>query len=321
MIWAYYIELSRHMWADKTAKKDYFYLPKGSVGDLYGYNEENQIDVETWDKIIAYLAKLRFNTAVIDLGDQIAWESHPEICAPGEWTKEFFKTKLDEIRALGITPIPKLNFSACHDTWLKEYRRTVGSDIYRKVCADLIDEAIELFEKPALFHLGLDEETSVGCHMHSEAIVIRGPELLWHDYRFLFDCCFKKGVQPWMWADYFWDRNELFIKNVSKEIMLSNWYYHSFFEYKEDSWLKRSMDAYIALDKLGYEQITTGSTVNGVNNCMFETMTHCKENCNSIKGYMTASWYATMPDELLSLKNDAFRFYRGRELVYPESLL
>ena len=31
MIWAYYIELSRHMWADETAKKDYFYLPKGSV--------------------------------------------------------------------------------------------------------------------------------------------------------------------------------------------------------------------------------------------------------------------------------------------------
>ena len=24
MIWAYYIELSRHMWADETAKKDYF---------------------------------------------------------------------------------------------------------------------------------------------------------------------------------------------------------------------------------------------------------------------------------------------------------
>lgn len=50
MIWAYYIELSRHMWADETAKKDYFYLPKGSVGDLYGYNEENQVDVETWDE-------------------------------------------------------------------------------------------------------------------------------------------------------------------------------------------------------------------------------------------------------------------------------
>ena len=105
MIWVYYIELSRHMWADETAKKDYFYLPKGSVGDLYDYNEENQVDVETWDEIIAYLAKTKFNTAVIDLGDQIAWESHPEICAPGAWTKEFFKTKLDEIRALGIVSL------------------------------------------------------------------------------------------------------------------------------------------------------------------------------------------------------------------------
>lgn len=105
MIWVYYIELSRHVWADETAKKDYFYLPKGSVGDLYDYNEENQVDVETWDEIIAYLAKTKFNTAVIDLGDQIAWVSHPEICAPGAWTKEFFKTKLGEIRALGIVSL------------------------------------------------------------------------------------------------------------------------------------------------------------------------------------------------------------------------
>jgi len=322
MIWAYYIELSRHMWADASAEKRYIYLPNGSQGDLYGYNESNQIDVDTWDRMMKFLAAHKFNTVVIDLGDQVKWETHPEICAPNAWTKEYTKQKLDEIRALGITPIPKMNFSSCHDAWLKEYGRMVGTSIYRNVCRDLIEEAIELFDKPELFHLGLDEETSVECHGFREEIIIRGEKLLWEDYHFLMDCCFKKGVRPWMWADYFWDRNELFVKNVSKEVLLSNWYYESFVEYKTESWIKRSMEAYERLNKYGYDQIPTGSTCSGNNTSMYQTMIHCRAKVdeNHLLGYMTAPWIPTMPDEIYTLENEAFRMLRARQQVYPETL-
>jgi len=317
MIWAYYIEVSRHMWHDGSVPEDGLY-PSGN----FGYNESNQFDLPTFEEIVKFLAQHKFNTVVLDLGDAIKWESHPEICAPNALDKAFFKQKLDELRAMGLTPIPKLNFSSCHDTWLKEYRRMVGSTIYRKVCRDLIEEAIELFDKPEYFHLGLDEETSEGCHMHSEAMVIRGEKLLWDDYHFFMDCCFNKGVRPWMWADYFWDRSELFVKNVSKEVLISNWYYHHFVHYKEEYWLSRAQDAFVNLAKYGYEQVPTFATFNGDHTTGYETMLHCKTNIDSklIKGYMTASWLPTMPDEIYSHKNECYRLFRGRQLVYPETL-
>ena len=64
------------------------------------------------------------------------------------------------LRALGIEPLPKLNFSTCHDAWLGPYSRMVSTPAYYDVCRDLIDEVAELFGGPRFFHLGMDEETA-----------------------------------------------------------------------------------------------------------------------------------------------------------------
>lgn len=102
------------------------------------------------------------------------------------------KQKLDEIRAKGMVPIPKLNFSCCHHTWLKEYRRMVSTPIYYQVCADLIREVCELFDYPELFHLGMDEE-NVGNQRFRECVHIRRGDLLWHDLYFYFREVEKHG--------------------------------------------------------------------------------------------------------------------------------
>ena len=41
----------------------------------------------------------------------------------GSWEPDRFREELRRLRGLGIEPIPKLNFSGCHDLWLKDYSR------------------------------------------------------------------------------------------------------------------------------------------------------------------------------------------------------
>ena len=68
------------------------------------------------------------------------------------------RAEVKRLREMGLEPIPKLNFSTCHDTWLGPYARMVSTPKYYEVAKDLIAETIELFDKPRLFHLGMDEE-------------------------------------------------------------------------------------------------------------------------------------------------------------------
>ena len=169
MMWAYLIHLSMHMWEDETSKGRGLYVPKT-------YRETNDVDLRVWDSTVKYLGEHKYNTLLIDVGDAVKYERHPEISAPDAWDKDFFKKKLDEIRALGMTPIPKLNFSTGHDAWLKEYSRMVSSSIYYKVVEDLITETSELFGKPELFHLGMDEE-DFGNQQTYDYCVIRKDDL------------------------------------------------------------------------------------------------------------------------------------------------
>ena len=64
------------------------------------YTEENGTDIAVWDETIGYIAKHGFNAVLIDVGDGIQYERHPEISAPDAWSKDFLKTKLDEIREI-----------------------------------------------------------------------------------------------------------------------------------------------------------------------------------------------------------------------------
>lgn len=311
-IFASLIHLSMHMWEDETSTPRPYYPP--------AYSEENLCDLKIWDETMEFLASRKYNLVLIDVGDAIKYESHPEIAAPDAWDKDFLRQKLREIRALGMEPIPKLNFSACHDTWLKEYRRMISTPTYYRVCADVIKEVCEVFDYPRFFHLGLDEE-GVELQKNFEMITVRNASLWWHDLYFLFAECEKHGARPWVWSDYAWHHRDLFLKNMPKSVLQSNWYYGKFLQFPPEAREKIRIDTYTLLDKEGFDQIPTCSTwATAVN--PRQTAGFCKESLSDehLFGIMTAAWCRTNAEERYAIWNDAERLYYARKAYFPETL-
>ncbi|MBR2861721.1 MAG: Tat pathway signal protein [Clostridia bacterium] len=318
LIWGCMLTLSNHMWNDEFSKP-MLYFPQ----DLE-YGENINTEPEVWDAVMPFLAERQFNLVLIDVGDGIKFDSHPEISAPNAWSKEYVSKKLAQMRAMGLEPIPKLNFSAGHDTWMKKYRRMVSSPEYYAFCADIIKEVCEIFGYPRLFHLGFDEETSE-AQWNYEIAITRGAELWWHDLYFMCDQCEKYGARPWVWSDYVWNHEDLFLKKMPKSVVQSNWYYGNFRNFdlldKIDRRDKRIVECYELLDKHGYDQIPTGSLYGWKNNLM-QTLIYGKETLNPehLLGYLDAPWVSTNSSGLYSIYNDADSLYLARKYAYPETL-
>ncbi len=312
MIWAYMLYLGDHMWEDETSEPN-MYLPKP-------YREEMRTDVHAWDAVISFLAERKYNMVLVDVGDGIKFDSHPEISAPNAWEKDFVKKKLDEMRALGLEPIPKLNFSTGHDTWLKTYRRMISTPAYYAVCADLIREVCEVFGNPRFFHIGCDEEIPTASNV--DITIVRNRALWWHDFYFLCKECEKHGARPWIWSDSIWSHEEDFLQKMPKSVLQSNWYYYPFCQWgSKHAHRNVEWGAYELLDRHGFDQILTASTWN----CSFnqhQTVAHGKEKLSAehLVGFMTAPWLYTDADNLYGHFNDAHRFYLARKAVYPETL-
>ena len=312
MIFAYFIMLSTNMWGEPGA-----YAKHGPWRDHF------MTDEATWRRVIDYLPECGFNTLVIDLGDAIQYESHPEISIPGAWSKDKLKQELDHIRSIGLTPIPKLNFSFGHHAWLKEYSRRPCTPEYYKVVEDLIREVAELFGYPKLFHLGMDEEWMVSKDKRPENLtIIRPKRIWWHDINFEFDICDKVGARPWVWADDCWNDPVDYCANMSKGTLQSNWYYTNFTSYKnpDGSFSRKEIETYRVLEKAGFDQVPTSSALERWRNIR-ETMEVCNEiiSPEHLKGYMTASWYFTFDRHVYGLLNEAQIFKYAKKAVFPET--
>ena len=315
MIWAYFMGVSHHMWTDGNRTSFVrWYLPTDS------YKEENEVDIQTWDETVNFLGERKYNMLVVDLGDGVLYDSHPEISAPDAWSKDFLKQKLEQARAQGLEVIPKLNFSAGHDTWMKEYRRMISTPAYYKLCADLIAEVCELFGYPRLFHLGLDEENERNQKGH-EMVIIRGEQLFWHDAYFLFKECEKHGARPWVWSDYYWDFPKLFEKYMPKSVLQSNWYYGTFMDFDRSKEEYRAIKTYEELERLGYDQVPTCASYKRKQNA-FQTVAHCQKFISKehLAGFMSVPWMPIKESEKYFLKYDSDQLFRARKELYPETL-
>ncbi|MGI6401317.1 MAG: hypothetical protein ACOX0A_04285 [Thermoguttaceae bacterium] len=277
LIWGLLLHLGRNMWGD---------CPTAINPPV----DRFVCDEEFWEELTEKAAKSGLNMIVIDLGEAIQYKSHPEIAVEGAWTVERLREDLERMRKIGLEPIPKLNFSSCHDQWLGDYARMVSTKTYYKVCADLIKEVSEIFHKPRFFHIGYDEETYEHQTTY-EYIVIRQKDLWKHDFLFFIEQCEKNGVRPWIWADRGWNHPD-FLEWAPKSILMSNWYYGSDFNPETNIWVKHYLD----LHEAGYEQIPTGS--NWANDENFDlTVKFGKEHLNDEKllGYLHAPWAVTEP--------------------------
>ena len=309
MMWVYMLQLSNNMWGDPGTKC------------LSPYTPEVITDDAAWRAVVDFLPSQGFNTVLIDLGDAVQYETHPEIAIKGAWSKDKLKKELDHMRSIGLTPIPKLNFAAAHDTWLGVYSRMLSTPQYYQVCKDLITEVAELFDYPEYFHLGMDEEN----YEYQKALsylVIRQKDLLWHDMYYLFDVCEKLGMRPWIWSDLFWEEKtrEDYMKRMPKSVLQSSYYYVRVWEYPGGPYLNPLFDVYLDLNKHGFEQVPTGTTIYGNDTNMEEQMLALKEELDPslLKGYMTAPWYGIGKYDKYRHMNEAVRFYVGKKSAYPE---
>jgi len=285
MIWSVLYHLGYNMWAEKGASHSGMEFAVGS--------DTLRCQKNVWDEMCAYAAQNGVNTVVIDLGEGVRYDSHPELAIPGTWSKQQLRESLAQMREMGLTPIPKLNFSTAHDEWLGEYSHMISTDTYHKVCRELIEEVCDLFDKPAYFHLGMDEETA-GHQAEYFYSVVRAPELWWHDLYMRFEDVERCGVTPWVWSDFIWHHEESFLKKMPKHVLQSNWYYGRIHDHlNADDRLY--LNAFRTLSEHGYKQVPTGSNWSTADN--FEPLAAwCAENIapESLAGFMNTAWMPTV---------------------------
>ena len=229
----------------------------------------------------------------------IQLKSHPELSVKGSWTIERFRTELDRLRKMGLEPIPKLNFSAAHDIWLKDYSRMLSTPEYYRVCEDVIAEVGEIFDKPRFFHLGYDEE-NWKCQRFLLYAAVRQGEHWWHDFLKISGYAEKRGMRPWIWSDYSWEHEEEFLRRMPRSVLQSNWYYGLGFAGDPDvrtrARTKIRCDMYGKLADAGFDEIPCGSNHDTDKN--FGVMVPFCDKViapERLKGFMTAPWFATVP--------------------------
>ncbi len=248
-----------------------------------------RFDAKVWDDLVVQMAEAGLNMLLIDLGEGVRYASHPELAVRGSWTIGRLRRELEKLRKLGLEPIPKLNFSACHDAWLGPYARMVSTDTYYGVCKDIIAEVVDLFDTPRFFHLGMDEETAQHQRQY-EYVVIRQHDLWWHDLLLFVEQVEKTGSRAWVWSDYVWQHAEEFARKMPSSVLQSNWYYGASFSLKDFR-----VRAYLELEKHRYDQVPTGS--NWRCDVNFErTVRFCTKHIapKRLLGFLQTSWEATV---------------------------
>ena len=305
MLWMHYLYLGENMWGDSPRPSK---LYPAQCGAYDRRTNKINTDMDTWYRVVDQLPSFGINSILIDVGEGLKYDSHPELAVDGSLTHDELKKLLDYIRSLGMEPLPKLNFSACHDTWLGEYSRMVSTQTYYQVAKDVISEVCEVFGKPRLFHLGMDEEDYPDHH--TSITSIRSDDLWWHDLYFLFDEVEKHGARPWIWSDYFWKHQEGWEKKMPKDCVQSNWYYDRMTPKGADGkYPQVAYQTYIEFAKMGYDQIPGTSDWNNRQNLAETVWLWLTENiCDEhLLGFATLPWEKTTDLNYYTHLNNANR--------------
>ena len=303
-MWAYLLHLGYNMWNEA----DNF-----NVEGYIRASDTLRFDEDTYRQIIAALRDAGCNTIMLDIGEGIQYQSHPELSVKGSWSHEKLRAELASLRAMGFTVYPKLNFSTCHDEWLGEYARMVSTKVYYEVCRDVIREVSELFDRPAYFHIGMDEEDYETQANYLYACM-RQDTLWWHDLQFFCDECRKNGATPIMWSDtgrYIQD----FFEKIPRDVVQNNWYYWSYWNDEEGDYRnalragdltearlahhRAFLKLFDELESAGCPQLVAGSCWNCDEN--FENLVryagaHIREE--NLVGFMQTPWEPTVADRL-----------------------
>lgn len=188
-----------------------------------------EFDHDFWDYTLVEAKKAGINTIILEVADNVRYESHPEIAHDKSWDAAQIKKMVKQCRDLGIELVPLANFSTGHSHWMGEYRRMTSSKIYYEFCSDIIKDLYEMFDHPKYMHIGFDEEVTF-LEAQDGYYVYRRGELLMHDFQFILDEVKKTGAQPWAWHDPLWEYAEDYFKYMDpkEDVVLCPWFYFAF---------------------------------------------------------------------------------------------
>jgi len=327
--WIFYVTLSDNMWGGKKR-------------DALSFEDE------AWDLVLPAAAEHDFNTILLDVGDGVRYNSHPELALSNSKSRYWVKEQIKKAADLGIKILPRVNFSANHGIWLGEYTRMISTKTYYNVCRDIILEVCDIFDGPDVLSLCMDEENA--DHVEYDYNVVRQGALLWHDLQYLFDCTNEAGAIPWIATDIMLRNPEEFPKNMGVDNMiLGPWYYNALREehytridsrqeyidyyskpkYKwmnltyveEDPYFVRFRKHIIPGAKKGYKYIPGVSPCNHCPWCEQDVMEYFRDNApESILGFYCAPWGGmglkmNMHDwQYMSMD----RFKKAKDMFYPE---
>lgn len=221
--WMIYGRLGSFMWHEKVDPK--------RIDDPEGryIAAKTNLEVDNFLTRIKYARAKGANAVLVDVGEAIQYPSHPELWMEGALTAAAAKDLVARVKSLGYeTVIPSLNFSTDHHHWLGEYQRMVSTPDYYRVCADVIRDAYEIFDRPPIVHLGYDDEDLKCTFAHAKhyptLIVIRQYQLYWHDLNLLCGVCRDLSTRPSIWMTRN-RRTEITIKShreISHEELTAN---------------------------------------------------------------------------------------------------
>jgi hypothetical protein len=272
MVWAALLHLGYNfVWEEGTGRDETSPFLADKPKSYAHYTPVLELDESLWADLSGLATRRGVNAFVIDLLDGVRYESHPEIAVEGAWSTARLREELARLHEAGIEPLPKLNLSAAHDVWLKDYSRMVGSRIYRQVVTEIIDEICGLFDGPRYFHLGLDEETSANQEGFAHSVVRRG-HVWWNDALHFISAVEKHGGRAWVWADRIWHHPEEYLDKMPRSVVQSNWHYSDVFSGCDEEDLPRILTetadgfpagylGYLELAAGGFDQIPASSSM------------------------------------------------------------
>ena len=312
-IWAYFIQLGHNMWREECSPIE----SRGpAICQATGrYCPEMITDRKVWREVVDFLPSCGFNTLVIDIGEGMQYDTHPELSVPGAWTKDELRAEVKRIRAMGLEPVPKLNFSSFHDSWLKDYSRMKGTAKYYEVVKELIDEVCEVFAPVKYFHVGMDEEEVPN---HKKALtIIRCTDMWYHDLYYYMSCVEKHGARTWLWGGYYLQHREAFVRKMPKECLISKGCYERVPAFKNgERELYRGFIIMKELTRLGYDQVPAFSTWACHQNAA-QTVLFCRDEGlidEHLLGFLAVPWQGTDEVSRYLLLDEAHRTKYAREL-------
>lgn len=249
------VHLGSNMWCDVyTSDK-----PAKPSWDQKTRVDYLRADDEVWTDVVEAMAKAKMNMIVIDLGEALYYPSHPELAVRGTWSISRMRRELDRLRALGLEPVPKLNFSTTHNAWMKEWRHRVSTPEYMQTVRELIEDVADAFDGPRLIHIGYDEETMghQGGWGNYQYVVVRRRELWWKDFLETVQDVRAVGARAWCFSDQFWREPDLFRQLMPKDVVQCPW--HAVKSEKRPEW----MSSIEEMGAMGFDAIADCATYPG----------------------------------------------------------